>query len=261
MSLSSVGSPNPYSYLQWPQQPGSVDTGDPPTDPLQSLYQAFTGGNPNDPLISADGSGGGNGSACGCTPFSPDVMSALLSVQGDQGNSRGSRLQSLFGKFDANGDGQISQIRIRNRDRTRRRQGQGRRAVRQARWQRRRIGHPGRAAIGAAEGARRPPPSSSRRRREGRRIARQRSVASSAVGYCDRRRDQPVQHQFRRLDDHDHHLRRWFKDRYDDPGGIGHERIGRRASPSPQGLNLSNFLERLISLQAQLFAPTTDLTA
>jgi hypothetical protein len=109
MSLSSVGSLNPYSHLQWPLQPGSVDEGDPPSDPLQSLYQAFIGGNPNDPPASADGSSDGGSPPCGCPPFSPDVMSALLAVQGDQNNSKASRLQSLFGKFDADGDGQISQ--------------------------------------------------------------------------------------------------------------------------------------------------------
>ena len=41
-------------------------------------------------------------------------MKALLSVQGDQGSSGASKLQSLFGKFDANGDGQISQSEFEN---------------------------------------------------------------------------------------------------------------------------------------------------
>ena len=41
--------------------------------------------------------------------FSPDVLNALLSLQGQQANPAEAAAQSLVGKFDANGDGQISQ--------------------------------------------------------------------------------------------------------------------------------------------------------
>lgn len=109
MSVSSVNSSNPYSYLQWPNQADSVDDASgPPSDPLQALYQAISGGNnSSDSLLAAasqDGSGG-----LGAPQFSPDVMKALLAIQGDQANSGNSRLQALFGKFDTDSDGQISQ--------------------------------------------------------------------------------------------------------------------------------------------------------
>lgn len=114
MSISSVGSSNSYSYLQWPSQSDGVSGGDTsPTDALQSLYQAFTGGNPSDPLTSgsgSDGSSGGAGSgSCGAPQFSAAVMSALMSVQGGQGNPAAADAQSLIAKFDTDGDGKVSQ--------------------------------------------------------------------------------------------------------------------------------------------------------
>ena len=114
MSVSSVGSTNPYSYLQKLLQPDDSDPSEAaaPSDPLQSLFQAATGGgNPADPLLAATTPDDGSGS-CGTSQFSPDVMKALLSVQGDQ--SGASKLQSLFGKFDTDGDGQISQSEFEN---------------------------------------------------------------------------------------------------------------------------------------------------
>jgi hypothetical protein len=116
MSVSSVGSTNPFSYLQKLLQPDDSDPGQAsaPSDPLQALFQAATGGgNPTDPLLAAATPGDGSGS-CGASQFSTDVMKALLSVQGDQGSSGASKLQSLFGKFDTNGDGQISQSEFEN---------------------------------------------------------------------------------------------------------------------------------------------------
>ena len=114
MSLSSVGSSNPYAYLQWPLQSQTIDSGDPspPSDPLQALFGAFSGGGSSDPLLS---SAAATGSAPNNSPqLSPDVMAALFSLQTDQTQSGGSRLQALFGKFDANGDGQISQSEFEN---------------------------------------------------------------------------------------------------------------------------------------------------
>src|SRR5258707_5201001 len=110
MSVSSVGSSNPSAYLQRLLQP---DDSDPaaaaaPSDPLQALYQAVTGGQSSDPLVSAaTSSGDGFAASSGAPQFSPDVMKALLSVQGNQGKSPG-KLESLLGKFDTDGDGQIS---------------------------------------------------------------------------------------------------------------------------------------------------------
>jgi Ca2+-binding EF-hand superfamily protein len=111
MSVSSVGSSNPFANLQRLLQP---DDSDPaaaavPSDPLQALYQAITGGQSSDPLVAAaTSSGDGLAASSGAPQFSPDVMKALLSVQGNQGKSPG-KLESLLGKFDTNGDGQISQ--------------------------------------------------------------------------------------------------------------------------------------------------------
>jgi Ca2+-binding EF-hand superfamily protein len=112
MSLSSVSSSNPYSYLQRLLQSDDADPSDAaaPSDPLQALFQAITGGkssNPN-PLIAVATSGDDSSGSCGAPQFSPDVMKALLSVQGNQGKSPG-KLESLLGKFDADGDGKISQ--------------------------------------------------------------------------------------------------------------------------------------------------------
>jgi hypothetical protein len=109
MSISSVGSSNPYAYLQQLLQSDSSDASDaaPPSDPLQALFQAATGGgNSSDPLLAALSPG--DGSAGSISPqFSPDVMQALFSVQGAA--SGPSKLESLFGKFDTDGNGQISQ--------------------------------------------------------------------------------------------------------------------------------------------------------
>jgi hypothetical protein len=112
MSVTSVNSSNPYSSIQWPQ-PDDIDgsaasNGSAPSDPLQSLFQALSGGGSSDPLL---GGGTDDGSVASSPGFqlSPDVMQALLSVQSGQGASQTSPSQSLFDKFDANGDGQISQ--------------------------------------------------------------------------------------------------------------------------------------------------------
>ncbi|AMN41666.1 EF-hand domain-containing protein [Rhodoplanes sp. Z2-YC6860] len=115
MSVSSVGSSN--AYVQWPFQTGSAggssDTS--PTDALQSLYQALTGGNSSDPLIAALGQDGGSGdsgsssNSAGMPQFSADTMSALLSMQSGQGGPAGDIAKDVIAKFDTNGDGQISQ--------------------------------------------------------------------------------------------------------------------------------------------------------
>ncbi len=124
MSVSSVGSSNAYAYLQWQSQSDGVDGGDAgPTDALQSLHQAFTGGNPNDPLLAAlgsddgssnsgDGSGGGS---CGMPQFSAAAMATLLQIQGGgQGNPAADRAQDLIAKFDTDGDGKVSRSEFEN---------------------------------------------------------------------------------------------------------------------------------------------------
>jgi hypothetical protein len=111
MSVSSVGSSSPSVYLQRLLQPDDSDPAGAaaPSDPLQALYQAVTGGQSGDPLAAAaTSSDDGLAASSGAPQFSPDVMKALLSLQGNQGKSPG-KLESLLGKFDTDGDGQISQ--------------------------------------------------------------------------------------------------------------------------------------------------------
>jgi Ca2+-binding EF-hand superfamily protein len=113
MSVSSVGSSSPNAHLQRLLRPDDADPSDgaAPSDPLQALYQAITGGKSSDPknsTIVAATSDDGSSVSCGAPQFSPDVMKALLSVQGNQGKSP-AKLESLLGKFDADGDGTISQ--------------------------------------------------------------------------------------------------------------------------------------------------------
>jgi len=111
MSVSSVGSSNPFAYLQRLLQPHDSDpaAAAAPSDPLQALYQAVTGGQSGDPLVAAVTSAVDDlAASSGAPQFSPDVMKALLSVQGNQGKSPG-KLESLLGKFDTDGNGQISQ--------------------------------------------------------------------------------------------------------------------------------------------------------
>ena len=120
MSLSSVSSSSPYSYIQRLLQPDGADPSDAsvPSDPLQALFQAATGGGQSsDPLIAAATSGSDASSSsgsCGAPQFSPDVMKALLSVQGNQSGAGASKLEQLLGKFYTNGDGKISQSEFEN---------------------------------------------------------------------------------------------------------------------------------------------------
>ena len=114
MSVSSVGSSNPYANLQQLLQPDDSDptAATAPSDPLQALFQAITGGGgqPSDPLVSAaTTSGDGSAASSGAPQFSTDMMKALLSVQGNQPGASAAKLEKLLGKFDTNGDGQISQ--------------------------------------------------------------------------------------------------------------------------------------------------------
>jgi hypothetical protein len=111
MSVSSVGSSNPYSTLQWPQTGGTDGTAQSSSssDPLQALLQSISGGGSSDPLLSAIGQDDSSASSTGLQ-FSPDVMQALFSVQGDQSSAGSSSpARSLFSQIDTNGDGSISE--------------------------------------------------------------------------------------------------------------------------------------------------------
>jgi Ca2+-binding EF-hand superfamily protein len=113
MSVSLVGSSSPNSFVQRLLRPDDADPGDgaAPSDPLLALFQAITGGSSSDPqnlTITALTSDDGPSGSCGAPQFSPDVMKALLSVQGNQGKSP-DKLGSLLGKFDTDGDSKISQ--------------------------------------------------------------------------------------------------------------------------------------------------------
>jgi hypothetical protein len=113
MSVSSIGSSSSNPYLQRLLQPDDSDpsAATAPSDPLQALFRAISGGQSNnpDPLVAAATSDNGSATSSGAPQFSPDVMQALMSVQGNQAGAGGSKLEQLLGKFDTNGDGQISQ--------------------------------------------------------------------------------------------------------------------------------------------------------
>ena len=118
MSVSSVGSSSPNPFVQRLLRPDDADPSDgaTPSDPLLALFQAITGGNssdPKNPKIAATTSDDGSSGSCGAPQFSPDVMKALLSVQGNQAKSP-DKLESLLGKFDTDGDGKISQSEFEN---------------------------------------------------------------------------------------------------------------------------------------------------
>ena len=108
MSVSSVSSYSAYQ-LQWSSlsQTDSTDKSGAPSDPLQALFDAFTGGGQADamgaPPPPPDGS-----SSSGCPQFSSDTMSTMISMLGGS-DSNASPLDNLVGKFDTDGDGKISQ--------------------------------------------------------------------------------------------------------------------------------------------------------
>jgi hypothetical protein len=118
MSVSSVGSANAFAF-KWPLQADSASSSSNanPTDALQSLFDAITGGSggSSDPLIAAlgqdsgSGNSGSSGGSCGMPQFSADTMSALLSMQSGQGNPAGDIAKDVIAKFDTDGDGQVSQ--------------------------------------------------------------------------------------------------------------------------------------------------------
>ena len=118
MSVSSVGSTSAFS-LKWLQQADSASSSSNanPTDALKSLFDAITGGSSgsSDPLMAALGQDSGSdnsdssGSSCGMPQFSADTMSALLSMQSQQGGPAAGIAQDVIAKFDADGDGQVSQ--------------------------------------------------------------------------------------------------------------------------------------------------------
>jgi hypothetical protein len=121
MSVAPVGSStSAYSYLQ--SLLPSAGSG--ATDPVSQLLQAFYPSGQSDPLT-ARASGSGTNAAATTDPllagpsgfnFSPDTMSALISLQGQLGGdpSLTTQSQSLFSQFDANGNGQISQSEFEN---------------------------------------------------------------------------------------------------------------------------------------------------
>jgi EF-hand domain pair len=118
MSVSSIGASSAYSYLQSLLPPPSADgsQGTQAADPITELLQAFY---PN-------GGAGQSDSANGATtdtntpagpPFSPDTMTALMSVQEQHSGAKhvmAARVQALFTQLDGNGDGQVSKSEFEN---------------------------------------------------------------------------------------------------------------------------------------------------
>lgn len=81
-----------------------------PTDALTALFQAFTGGGG---ASSPTAPGAASASSPGAAPLSSDMLSTLISLQG-QPDSLSSLSQSVLSKFDSNGDGQVSQSEFEN---------------------------------------------------------------------------------------------------------------------------------------------------
>jgi hypothetical protein len=110
MTVSATSaSSNAYAYLQSLLQQGSTKSSDAssPPDPITQLLSAFyPNGSGNQSSSAADATS--PPASMPCPPFSPDTLGTLISLQGQQSDATTSRAQALFGKFDTNGDGQIS---------------------------------------------------------------------------------------------------------------------------------------------------------
>jgi len=123
MSTSTIGSTNLVSYLQSILQRGTSGGGtNGVSDPLASLFNVCVGVN-SDQSSSTASSGNTSSSTSGAggggtwwTALDPNTLDALISAQGKQTNTGNgtSSLQTLFTKFDANNDGQISQTEFEN---------------------------------------------------------------------------------------------------------------------------------------------------
>jgi len=115
MSVSSVGSTSAFSF-KWLQADSASSSNANPTDALKSLFDAITGGSSgsSDPLMAALGQDSGSDSSGGMPQFSADTMSALLSMQSQQGGPAAGIAQDVIAKFDTDGDGQVSQSEFEN---------------------------------------------------------------------------------------------------------------------------------------------------
>lgn len=114
MTAVSTNATNPYAYLQsWLQSGTGTSGANQVSDPLASLFAAFTGAGNGSPSASAGNTATGSQPVSGLSPptLSPSTLAALFSLQQQSSSSTtdSSALTSLFDKFDANGNGQISQ--------------------------------------------------------------------------------------------------------------------------------------------------------
>ena len=110
MSVGSVGqSTSAYWYLQSLLQQQTANAGG-PTDPVTALLSAFY------PSGGGDQASGGSSSPPPAAPpnvslLSPDTLGAIIAMQSQQsdaGNRVAARAQVVFSEFDTNNDGQIS---------------------------------------------------------------------------------------------------------------------------------------------------------
>jgi len=119
MSVSAAGSSsNAYWYLQSLLQQGGANNNAVANDPISQLLSAFYPGGPADPSGSTTNSTNATtstdatipmASCMVCSGLSPDTMSALISMQGEDHDSAiSAHAQSLFSKLDTNGDGTVS---------------------------------------------------------------------------------------------------------------------------------------------------------
>ena len=111
MSVSSVGSSSLYVQRTSAVQSDTVDGGgtSAESDALQALFRAYSDDDSGvSSSVSSSSSAADDGSATTkSTTLSSDVLSALFSLQGGQGQSGTSGLQSIFDKFDSDSDGAI----------------------------------------------------------------------------------------------------------------------------------------------------------
>jgi Ca2+-binding EF-hand superfamily protein len=111
MSVSALGSASAYAHIRWLSQSdrGSDAT---PADALKSLFQAIAGDSSSDQEVQGAGADDGSGKfggSSGMPQISAATMTTLLATQSGQGNRAADKAKALIARFDADGDGKVSQ--------------------------------------------------------------------------------------------------------------------------------------------------------
>jgi len=123
MSLSVNGASNASSYLRSLLQQQAAEHGKAAgsTDPMTALLNVFYPGRADSQPASSAAQASDSTAAmpcCGAASLSPETMAQLMSLQeqrpGSAADRVAARAQSLFGRMDANQDGQIDQTEFEN---------------------------------------------------------------------------------------------------------------------------------------------------